>query len=93
MLTSFKNTDSHTTRGDIHDFNTRHRTRFDVPFVRLSKTKQSHKIIGLKCLNKLPDDVLSLPLMSFKTKIYQWLIDNPFYNIKEFFELPTPVRF
>ena len=89
MLSSFKNINCHNLRSDLHNFNTRNKGQLDVPFVRLQKTKSSHIIMGLKCLNKLPKEVLQLPLKSFKGKILAWLHDNPFYNINEFFNICT----
>jgi hypothetical protein len=89
MLHSFKNLNKHAVRGDVHNFNTRHRQRIDIPYVRLEKTKASYEIVGLKCLNKMPIEVLQLPYKSFKTNALNWLTANPFYRIEEFFEKGT----
>jgi len=89
LLTSFKNLNSFTVRGDLHNHCTRNRSKLDVPYVRLEKTRDSHHIMGLRCLNKLPSNVLDLPLRAFKQKIQQWLVEHPFYNLNEFLSFPT----
>jgi hypothetical protein len=49
-----------------------------------SAYEKSVSYSGLKLYNSLPDDVKSLCLPVFKTKIKSFLIDNPMYDIREF---------
>lgn len=74
-------------RQNIHHFNTRHKNLIDVPFVRLEKTRNSHLVIGLRMFNLLPEAVKTLNFKSFKNRIFNFLVKNPFYCINEFLDL------
>jgi len=87
LLFSYKNIDSCLLRADIHNLNTRNKSKINIPYVRLEKTKLSYRILGLKCLNKLPEAMLGLPIGAFKARLSNWLVKNPFYSIKEFLDL------
>lgn len=86
LLKTKHNIGSHIHRRHIHSISTRNNNLLDIPFVRLSKTKTSHLIVGLKLFNKLPLEVKELGFTCFKQKIFNWLVQNPFYDIDEFLD-------
>jgi hypothetical protein len=71
---------------DIHIYKTRAQNKIHVPRVRLSKTLKSHVVLGLKLFNHLPCSLTCLPSRLFKNSLYSFLVTNPFYSTKEFFE-------
>lgn len=77
--------DSHTPRCEIHHYETRYNQLLNVPFVRLCTSQSSHRIMGLKCYNCLPNTVKGQSANKFKKIIMKWLIKHPFYTMKEFF--------
>lgn len=76
-------------RHDVHNISTRNNSLIDVPYVRLEKTRSSHLIMGINIFNKLPQQVVRLNYNNFKNKIFNFLIDNPYYCIDEFLSLRT----
>lgn len=58
----------------------------DVPRCRPSKTTQSFPISGMKLFNLFPFLVRSLPTLRFVNVVNAWLMENPFYFLKEFFD-------
>jgi hypothetical protein len=89
VLYTFNNINNLSLRGEFHTYSTRNRAKFDVQFCRLTKTQSSHFILGVKLINKLPFSIFTLSLKLFKKRFYDWLIDNPFYSVKEFLEFPS----
>jgi hypothetical protein len=73
-------------RRDIHNYNTRSNKQINIPFHRLTKSKNSYEVIGQKLFNKLPLHIKDVPSNLFKKKLSYWLINNPFYSVNEFFE-------
>ena len=78
------NLNDYVSREDIHNFNTRHRHDIDMPRCRLRKTLNSFHINGIRMLNKLPLASRDLPLQTYRSKVYHWLLCRPFYDISEF---------
>jgi len=74
------------TRQDIHNHNTRKREKLDLHQHRLALTGNSFESNCVKFYNKLPDPLFHANVSSFKTSIYNWLLDNPFYSLKEFLD-------
>lgn len=74
-------------RKDVHTYCTRSQQLVDVPYCRLSKSTNSYFIVGLKLLNRLHVESRSLPYNVFKSKLYVWLGENPFYDLREFYDL------
>lgn len=72
--------------GNIHSHNTRNKSNIFIPFYRLSKSLSSYEVVGQKLFNKIPQMVRELPLDSFKQKLYNWLVVNPFYELGEYFD-------
>lgn len=73
-------------RESIHSHETRNRKCIDIPFQRLTKTQKNYETLGLKMYNKLNQQLQELPVNIFKAKLYEFLVNNPFYSITEFFE-------
>jgi len=76
-------------RSDAHDHLTRNRHKLDLPLVRLVKTQESFSYMGLKLFNRLPLQAHTIDIKSFKRKVLDWLLINPFYSIDEFFNLSS----
>ena len=73
-------------RENVHTYNTRNNKKIYIPYFRLSKTINSYLTVGKKLFSKLPPYLHSVTLTVFKSKLHNWLILHPFYNIQEFFE-------
>lgn len=73
-------------RSNIHTYNTRGNSQLDLPQHRLAKSGNSFKINCVKFFNKLPESANTVPFNRYKSKINDWLINNPFYSLKEFYE-------
>lgn len=74
------------TRADTHGHNTRNKHFIELPYCRLSTTKDRFPNLAVRMFNMLPDGVKELDMPKFKTKIKKWLLERPFYSIKEFIE-------
>lgn len=72
-------------REDVHSYNTRTNRGIYSTYHRLSKSCNSHELMGHKLFNKLPQTAQDLPEQVFKQTLYDWLIVNPFYDVNEFF--------
>ena len=78
---------------ELHNFNvtstnysTRQQNQLEIPFCRLTRTQNSHRVMGLKLFNKLDISVRDMSKSVFSDKLYSWLLLNPFYKIDEFLE-------
>ena len=84
LLFTKTNLNSFFIRREVHNHNTRNKNKLEIPQHRLTKFGNSYIVNCVKFFNKLPDNAHTTPLKGFKTKIYQWLLDNPFYSVNEF---------
>lgn len=87
LVNIFKNKENYSCRMDLHVRQTRYKSRLDLPRVRLEKSRTGHNIMGIRLFNKLPPYVCSLDFKTFKSGLYSFLINNPMYDIREFFDL------
>jgi hypothetical protein len=71
-------------RNDYHQHNTRFNNQIDTRFVRLSKTQNSFKYVGVKLFNKLPVTARSISTITFTKVLVRWLRAKCFYSIGEF---------
>lgn len=71
----------------IHNYHTRRQNNTYIQFHRLSKTMNSHIVIALKVFNSVENVINRYSDKQFETKFYSWLLQNPFYNIEEFFKV------
>lgn len=76
----------------LHNFNvtstnysTRQQKQLEIQFCRLTRTQNSHRVIGLKLFNKLDISVRDMSKSVFSDK-YNCLVLNPFYEIDEFLQ-------
>ena len=77
------------TRREMHNLSIRGASSINVPYRRLSKTKDCFPVLAMKMFNTLPESVRSLEFGSFKTKLKSWLLSCPLYSLREFFEADT----
>lgn len=71
----------------IHNHGTRSIDNIFIPRFRLNKSTSCFPVTGMTFFNKLPLAVRSLSDSKFKTIVKNWLVANPLYNVKEFFDL------
>jgi hypothetical protein len=90
MLTYTKtNLHLYTDRQTYHFHDTRGKSSLNIPQHRLALTGSSFKINCIKFFNKLPSSAHNLNLSKFRNVVYTWLLENPFYSLKEFLECDT----
>lgn len=80
-------------RAESHQYNTRGGGKLNILPHRLAKSGNSYKLNCIKFFNKLPDSAKFVNFNIFKSKIYNWLIKNPFYNLNEFINCDIDVQF
>jgi hypothetical protein len=78
-------------RETYHSHMTRRRQDLDVPFCRLSKTRDSFPTLAIKIYNHLPTSLRNLDCRKFKLKLKNWLRTKPYYSLREFFEDTTDI--
>ena len=84
---------NHNSHFQHHNYSTRHNYFIVTPNVRLNKTKEWFNIIALDMFYRLPKAAHSVDLTRFKVILKQWLLQNPFYSISEFFDSQIFVSF
>jgi hypothetical protein len=48
-----------------------------------------HAKLAMKMINMLPRDLLKLPLIKVRNRIFKWLIKRSLYSLNELFSLPS----
>jgi len=77
-------------RSDGHHHNTiRHKRRIGESFNRLSLTQSWLDSISVKMFNRLPENARYMCFSRYKRVLYRFLVGRPFYNIQEFFDVPS----
>lgn len=76
---------------DNHSYNTRTAHQYILPAHRLTLFEKQPSYAGTKFLRILPQDLKDCEAQTklFKTKLINWLLDNPFYSIEEFINWKT----
>lgn len=74
---------------DKHSHNTRSKSSVIINFYRLNKTLNSHLVISLKVYNHVLHQVQKYNKRVFLKKFYEWLLENPFYSLDEFFGMKS----
>lgn len=64
--------------------NSRYKYRLYLPQSRLELHRRNSFIMAIKVYNKLPNHFKDFPLVVFKRKLTQWLLEKCFYDINEF---------
>lgn len=86
LLHVHENLNLYNQRKEIHGYNTRNRTKLDVPRCRLSKSLDRFPNLALRCYNKLPEEVKSLGEKCFRKVLKTWLLAAAYYSLQEFFD-------
>lgn len=81
-----QNIDTFSYQSSYHDHLTRQRNNVTTPYVRLSKTSNSHIIHHqFKLYSKLPLAIINLPHNVFYKVLQDWIIIQDFYITKEYY--------
>lgn len=73
---------------DFHTYHTRHRNDIVIPTMRLETSKRNS--LDVSIFNHIPLHVRTLPLAQFKGRVKEYLMQNVFYNCREFFSSAWP---
>lgn len=86
ILIFVKNNESQfVSNNDFHEYNTRHNQLLTVPAHNLTLYEKSPKYMGIKCFNKLPNDLKSINnINTFKKNIFDFLLERSFYTVSEY---------
>lgn len=76
-----------TIRSMQHLYNTRNKTNIDLPRRRLVKSDKIPSIISAKIYNHIPEVVRTLDVKKFKLVLNNFLLQNCFYSLEQFFEV------
>lgn len=79
-----KNLHLFTKKSDSHQFNTRNKNKLAVPNFRLHKVGNSFLGKCIKFFNKLPQNIVDLPIHKFKSLIKNTLMTKGYYNIEDY---------
>lgn len=77
-----------TFNAEVHGYNTRNKEKAIIKYHRLSKSLSSHIILSLRVYNKVNHLITKYTLQTFMQKFFEWLLNNPFYSLNEFLEMP-----
>ena len=80
-----KNEQQYKSNGDVHFYHTRYRDDLVTGYCRLRRCQDGPRSLAIKFFNRLPNNVRSLPLKRFKTRVREFLIENSFYSFDEYF--------
>nr|CAH7724938.1 unnamed protein product [Callosobruchus chinensis] len=81
----FSNKGEFTVNKDHHDYNTRSKYNFRVPYDRLQITCSAPHSLGLKIYNQLPEAIKNLKTLStFKQKLRCFLVEKELYSLEEY---------
>ena len=72
------------TNADIHNVPLRNRDKLYLPMSRTALFHKSLMYMSIKIFNKLPDDIKTLPLETFKKKLKSVLIKKCYYEVSNF---------
>jgi hypothetical protein len=89
-----KNIDLFSQNSEIHNLNTQYKNNLHLPSISLTMVQKGVLYSGSRFFNYLPQQIknLSGDLKSFKRKLKNFLIDQGFYNLDEFYHL-TPYNY
>lgn len=87
MCFLIKNFPIHKTNSAYHDYNTRAKHDLHVDKKNLSLVQKGVQYSSTKIFNALPLDIKNLKsnTSQFKTKLKDYLVENSFYSLDEFF--------
>lgn len=70
---------------DLHKYNTRNKHKLVLPKVRLKKTQKQGIYLKIKMFNKLPLQIINLPITIFKKRLSKYFRTHAFYSVSEYF--------
>lgn len=71
----------------LHNYPTRSRNNLYINKCKYTKIQNSYDVVSVNLFNSLPEVTKQLPLSIFRKRIYKVLIDNPLYNVNEFYDI------
>ena len=79
---------------DIHHFDTRQHANFHQPSVNVTKFQKGVSNLGAKVFNMLPSNkkMESVKPKKFKMALQNFLYENSFYSLDEYFSLSESKR-
>lgn len=69
----------------LHTYQTRHGINYNIPRHRTSAFEKKPSFAGGRLYNNLPRHLKSVPPSKLKTALKNWLLEQVFYNMNEFF--------
>lgn len=75
---------SFTKRGDLHHYNLRNTTQYNLPQHHLTQFERKPSFMGMRLHNLLPPDLRSKNEKDLGPALHKWLTERPFYTIEEF---------
>jgi hypothetical protein len=79
-----KNIESFIKKSDIHQLNTRNKGKLAIPRFRLQKCRGSFLGKGIDLFNKLPQNLIDLPLHKFKKHVKKILLSKGYYKVEDY---------
>jgi len=70
-----------------HDHDTRNKNKLIIPQCRYSSSQKNYSYMAVKLYNALPSKLKMCPLLHFKSKIKEMLIEECLYNVNDFFSV------
>ncbi|CAG9791254.1 unnamed protein product [Diatraea saccharalis] len=81
-----KHYDSITTKSSVHNLNTRNKDKLAVPSFRLQKTRGSFLGKCIAMFNKVPQNVIDLPINKFQIHVKNILMSKGYYKVDDYFK-------
>lgn len=81
-----KNINEFKLNSDIHNYNTRNKHKLAVPAHRLRKVSTSFVGNCTRFYNKVPTDIVNLPLNKFKSHVKSSLLSKAYYAVNDFID-------
>lgn len=72
-------------RNEVHQYNLRNTTMFDLPTHRMTLFEKKPTYIGRRLHNHLPDELRTKNGKDLKPELRRWLSNRPLYSLEEFF--------
>ncbi|CAK1579780.1 unnamed protein product [Parnassius mnemosyne] len=85
-----KNLDLFKKNSDVHNYNTRNKNKLVVPKLRLHKVGNSFVGNSIKMFNKIPQDLVDMPLNKFKIEVKKCLMKKGYYKVDEYLKDKNP---
>lgn len=67
-------------------FNSRYPNKLQLPIMRTTLFSKNAHVMAIKVYNRLDPGIQNLPLSAFRKRLKEWLIQNTFYSLHEYFD-------